>query len=145
MRNLLLGICGLALATSAVLADPQDEREALMKANGKAMGALAPIVKGEQDFDASFVMQTLTKLNEDVQKIDVAALWPVGSDKGDTTSSPKIWEDMAGFQAKMDKLKADTAAAVAAAPADLDALKVQFGAVASNCGGCHEAYRIKKS
>ncbi len=144
MRNLLLAVCGLALATSAVLADPLADREALMKANGKAMGMLAPIVKGEKDFDAALVMDALTKLAEDAQKMDAAVLWPAGSNTGDTTSSPKIWEDMAGFQAAIDKFQADTAAAVAAAPADVDALKVQFGAVGSNCGSCHETFRIKK-
>lgn len=144
MRNLLLAVCGLALATSAVFADPLADREALMKSNGKALGSIAPIVKGEKDFDAALVMQALTQLAEDAQQMDAAVLWPAGSDTGDTESSPKIWQDMAGFQAAIDKFQADTAAAVAAAPADLDALKVQFGAVASNCGGCHETFRIKK-
>ncbi len=144
MRNLLLAVCGLALATSVVWADPMEEREALMKSNGKAMGMLAPIVKGEKDFDAAVVMQALTTLAEDAQKMDAAVLWPEGSNTGDSTSSPKIWEDKAGFQAAIDKFRADTAAAVAAAPADLDALKVQFGSVASNCSGCHEAFRVKK-
>jgi len=127
-----------------VLADPIEEREALMKSNGKAMGMLAPIVKGEKDFDAAVVMEALNKLAEDAQKMDVATLWPEGSNTGDSESSAKIWEDMAGFQAAIDKFQADTAAAVAAAPADLEALKVQFGAVASNCGSCHETYRLKK-
>jgi len=144
MRNILLAICGLGLATSAVLADPLADRVALMKSNGKAMGNLAPIVKGETGFDSELVMQALTQLAADAQQMDAAVLWPAGSDTGDTTSSPKIWQDMAGFQAAIDKFQADTAAAVAAAPADLDALKVQFGAVASNCGGCHETFRIKK-
>jgi len=144
MRNLLLAVCGAALATSAVFADPMEEREALMKANGAAMGSLAPIVKGEKEFDATLVMDALAKLSSNAQKMDAAALWPEGSNTGKSESSPKIWEDMAGFQAKIDKFQADTAAAVAAAPADLEALKVQFGAVASNCGGCHEVYRLKK-
>lgn len=145
MRNLLLAICGLAFATSAVFADPIADRQALMKANGKALGSIAPIVKGEKDFDAALVMEALTKLAEDAQKMDPAVLWPAGSETGgETTSAPAIWEDPAAFQAAIDKFQADTAAAVAAAPADLDALKAQFGAVASNCGGCHEKFRIKK-
>ncbi len=91
------------------------------------------------------LLDALKTLSEDAQKIDVAALFPEGTDKGDTEASPKIWEDMAGFQAKVDKFKTDAAAALAAAPADLDALKVEFGKVAANCGGCHETFRIKKS
>ena len=36
----------------------------------------------------------------------------------------------------------NTAAAVEAAPQDLAAYQAVFGAVASNCGSCHEAYRM---
>lgn len=144
MRKLIFAISALALASSASLADPLEEREALMKANGKAMGALSAYVKGEKPYDAADVLAQLTKLSEDAQKMDPATLWPAGSDTGDTTSSPKIWEDAAGFQAAIDKFKADTAAAVAAAPADVDALKAQMGAVGSNCASCHETFRIKK-
>lgn len=145
MRKLILAISALAFSATAAIADPIADRQALMKANGKAVGMLAPIVKGEKPFDAAVVLAALTSLNESAQKIDVAVLFPAGSDKGgDTIASPKIWEDPAAFQAKVEKFKADTAAAVAAAPKDVDALKAQFGAIGSNCGGCHEAFRIKK-
>lgn len=112
-----------------------------MKSNGAAMGTLAPIVKGEKPFDAAVVLEALTKLNEDAQKMDVATLWPAGSDTGDTKSSPAIWSDPAGYQAAVDKFKADAAAALAAAPQDVEALKVQMGVVGANCGACHKAFR----
>lgn len=145
MRTLILAVSALALAGSAAFADPIADRQAIMKANGKAVGAIAPMVKGEKPFDAAIVLDALKTLSDDAQKIDVATLFPEGTDQGDTEASPKIWEDMAGFQEKVEKFRADTAAAVAAAPADLDALKVEFGKVAANCGGCHETFRIKKS
>ncbi len=144
MRKLIFAISALALATSAALADPIADRQALMKANGKAMGILVPIAKGEKPFDAAVVLDALKTLNDDAQKLDVAVLFPAGSDVGDTTASPKIWEDMAGFQAKVDKFKADTAAAAAAPPQDAAALGATVGAIGSNCGGCHETFRIKK-
>lgn len=143
MRKLIFAISALALGVSASFADPVKDREAVMKANGKAMGALSAYVKGEKPFDAADVMVQLTKLSEDAQKMDMATLWPAGS-AGDSESSPKIWEDPAGFQAKIDKFKADTASAVAAAPADVDALKMQVGAVGQNCASCHETFRVKK-
>lgn len=145
MRTLILALSALALAGSTAFADPIADRQAIMKANGKAVGAIAPMVKGEKPFDAAVVLDALKTLSEDAQKIDVAALFPEGTDKGDTEASPKIWEDMASFEEKVEKFRADTAAAVAAAPADLDALKAEFGKVAANCGGCHETFRIKKS
>lgn len=145
MRKLILAISTIALACTAAMADPIADRQALMKANGKAAGVLAPIVKGEKPFDAEAVMAALKTLDENAQKLDVATLFPAGSDKGgDTTASPKIWEDTPEFQAKVDKFKADTAAALAAAPKDVSELKTQFGMIGASCGGCHESFRIKK-
>ncbi len=145
MRKLIFAISALALAGTAALADPIADRQAIMKSNGKAAGMIAPIVKGEKPFDAEVVLAALTTLNENAQKIDVAVLFPAGSDKGgETTASPKIWEDMADFKARMEKFKADAAAAVAAPAKDLDTLKVQLETLGKNCGGCHETYRIKK-
>jgi cytochrome c556 len=144
MRQLVIALSALALAGTAALADPIADRQAIMKSNGKAAGTLAPIVKGEKPFDATVVLAALTTLSENAQKIDVAVLFPPGSDKGKTAASPKIWADLPGFQAKVDKFKTDTAAAAAAPAADVDALKAQFGMLGQNCGGCHETFRIKK-
>lgn len=145
MRKLILAISAIALAGTAAMADPIADRQALMKSDGKAAGVLAPMVKGEKPFDAEAVMAALKTLDENAHKLDVAKLFPAGSETGgDTTASPKIWQDTPEFQAKVEKFKVDTAAAVAAAPRDVDALKKQFGAIGSNCGGCHESFRIKK-
>ncbi len=144
MKVFILAASVFAFASSAAFADPIAERKALMKANGKAIGTIAPYVKEEKPFDAAAVFEALKTLSDDAQKLDVATHFPVGSDKGDTTASPAIWQDMAGFQAKIDKFKADTAAAAATPPQDLEALMAAFGALGSNCGGCHEVYRVKK-
>ena len=143
MRKLIIAISILTLGVSASVADPIKDREVLMKGNGAAMGALSAYVKGEKDFDAADVLAQLTKLNDHAQKLSSPDLWPAGSD-ADTEASPKIWEDAAGFQAALDKFEADTAAALAAAPADVDALKAQLGAVGANCASCHQGFRIKK-
>lgn len=144
MKKLLLALPVLALATSMSFADALEDREAIMKGFGEAMKTLVPVAKGEAAFDAAVVAAALGKIDEGAKKIDVAVLFPAGSNTGESTASPKIWEDMAGFTAKMDKFKADAAAAAAAKPADVDAFKATFGGLAGNCGGCHEAYRIKK-
>ena len=144
MRKLVLAISMLALAGSAAFADPIQDRQALMKERGKIVGGLSKVAKGDQAFDAAAVLTQLQALQANAEKLDVDALFPAGSDKGDTTASPKIWEDMAGFKAAEDKYLADVKAAVAAAPADVDTLKTSFGAIASNCGTCHQSYRVKK-
>jgi cytochrome c556 len=145
MRKLILAISVLVLAGTAAFADdPLAERQALMKANGKAAGQLAAIAKGEQPFDAAAVLVALKTLNDDAQKLDVEKLFPAGSDKGKTEASPKIWQDMAGFKARADAFKKAAAAAVAAPPADVAGVKTTLGAIGQTCGGCHENFRIKK-
>lgn len=144
MKKLILAFALSALSATAAFSDPIEDREAIMKAMGKAVGSVAPIAKGEAPFDAAAVAAAFAAINENAAKIDVATLFPAGSNTGESTASPKIWEDAAGFQAAVDKLKADAAAAAAANPADLEAFQAQFGAVTKNCGACHETYRIKK-
>ncbi|TPK81270.1 cytochrome C556 [Mesorhizobium sp. B2-4-13] len=144
MRKLVIAISMLALAASAAFADPILDRQALMKERGKIVGGLSKVVKGEEPFDAAAVLTQLQALQANAEKFDVEALFPKGTDTGDTTAAPKIWEDMAGFKAAEDKYLADVKAAVAAAPADVDALKTQIGTIGSDCGTCHQGYRVKK-
>ncbi|MGO4451811.1 cytochrome c [Phyllobacterium sp. TAF24] len=139
-------LLALAVFSSVAGADPIADRQALMKDQGKAVGSLAPIAKGDKPFDAAAVLAALTKLNEDAQKIDPVALFPAGSEAGgDTTASPKIWEDNAGFVAAVNKYKADAAAAAGAKPQDLASFKLAFAQVSQNCGACHQTFRIKKN
>ena len=145
MRKLVIAISMLSLAASAAFADPILDRQGLMKERGKLVGGLSKIAKGEADFDAAAVLTALQALQVNAEKIDVDALFPAGSDSGDTTASPKIWQDMAGFKTTNEKYVADVKAAVAAAPADVDALKAQIGTLGNDCGTCHQTYRVKKS
>ena len=144
MRKLVIAISMLSLAASAAFADPILDRQGLMKERGKLVGGLSKIAKGEADFDAAAVLTALQALQVNAEKFDAGALFPAGSDKGDTTASPKIWEDMAGFKATEDKYLADVKAATAAAPADVDALKGQINTLGGDCGTCHQTYRVKK-
>ena len=61
------------------------------------------------------------------------------------SASPKIWENMDDFKARLAKF-GDDAKAAAASVKDLDSFKAAFGNIGKNdCGGCHEQYRVKKS
>jgi len=145
MRKLVLAISMLAFAGSVAVADPIQDRQALMKERGKLAGQISKVVKGETPFDAAAVLDALKALEANAEKFDADTLFPAGSDKGDTTAAPKIWEDMAGFKAAEDKFLADAKAAVASPPADVDALKAQLNTLGGDCGTCHQTYRIKKS
>jgi cytochrome c556 len=145
MKKLLasLTMAALGAAVFTASADNLEDRELIMKGLGKAAFAtLGPIVKGEAPFDAALVSAALADIDANAKKIDIAVHFPAGS-TGEA-GSPKIWENLPDFTAKMDKLKADAAAALAANPQDIESLKTQFGAITQNCGGCHETYRIKK-
>ena len=143
MKSFVLSLSLLAASLSPASANPLEDREAQMKERGRLVGSLSAIVKGEQPFDAAKVMETLEALAGNAA-VDLEVLWPAGSDTGDTTASPKIWEDFAGFHAADGKYRADIAAAIAASPQDAAALAPAFGGIASNCGSCHEVFRLKR-
>lgn len=142
MRKLVLAISTVAFAVSAAYADPIADRKAIMKERGGLIGGLAKMAKGETAFDAAAVLTALQALDANEAKVDIDALFPAGSDKGDTKAAPKIWEDMAGFKAANEKYKADLDAAVAAPAQDVNALGAQLGILGGDCGGCHKPYRL---
>lgn len=143
MRLFALAATALSLTVAGAFADPIEDRKENMKERASLMRILGPIAQGQQDFDAATVLDALIKLNENAQAAtDVATLWAPGTESGDTKSAPRIWEDLEGYQAASDKYAADTAAALAANPQDLDSFRAAFGPVAANCGACHEPYRM---
>jgi cytochrome c556 len=143
MRLFFYAAAALSVTIAGAGADPIEDRKNLMKERGSLMRVLAPVAQGQQPFDAATVLDALEKLNANAQAgTDVAALWPAGTESGDTKSAPAIWSNAAGFQAAADKFATDAAAAVEAAPQDLAAFQAVFGPVAGNCGTCHEAFRM---
>ncbi len=134
-----------AFGATAVVAqqDPIAARQALMKANGKAAGAVAKMVKGEAPFDLATAKKSFASFEEAAAKMP-ALFPPTSKTGGDTTASPKIWENMDDFKAQFVKFGADAKTAGASIK-DLDSLKAALGMVGKDCGSCHETYRVKKS
>jgi len=117
-------------------------RKAVMTVQAWNMRPLGLMVKGQQPFDAALfawyagVIQSTSFMLPD-------AFLP-GSDKGDTRARPEIWTDAAKFKQVVDNFNADATKLVAATKAGtLDAVKGPFGALAKNCGGCHNDFRMK--
>ena len=74
----------------------------------------------------------------------IPAVFPVGSDKGDTKALPEIWSDRAGFEKNAMLLgQAATRLAVAANAGDADEVAVQTKAMGEQCGACHRGYKAK--
>lgn len=133
----------LAGATSTASADPIQTRQEMMKSVGTATGTLAKMIKGETPYDpvaAGLAMRLLFTTPS-----GFVTQFPEGSNSDDSEASPKIWEDMAGFEKAAMDMQEAARAAIPASSQGLDALKGAFASVASNCKACHENYRVKKN
>jgi cytochrome c556 len=139
--TLLLGIGAVAAQQDVV-----NQVQTLMKGNGKNAGALAAMVKGDKPYDQATVDAALTQLDDTAKKLPT--LFPASSKglkpEGDYSSSPKIWEDKAGFDAHIVTF-AKAVTEYKGKIKDLDALKVALPAIGKSCGGCHETYRLKNT
>jgi cytochrome c556 len=147
MKRALLVVGALLLSVGAVSAQQEivKERQTLMKSNGRALGGtLSAMAKGEKPYDQAAVEAALTVLDETAKKLPT--LFPDSTKglkaEGDYSTSPKVWEDKAGFDAHIVTfVKAVTDAK--AKIKDLDSLKANVGGIGKACGGCHETFRLK--
>jgi cytochrome c556 len=138
----------LLLGVGAVLAqqDVANQTQTVMKNTGKNAGAMGAMIKGEKPYDQATVDAGFAVIEETAKKLPT--LFPASIKglkvEGDYSSSPKIWEDKAGF----DEHIASFAKAVSEAKGkikDLDSLKTIWPTVGKQCAGCHETYRVKNS
>ena len=148
MKRMLVVGGALLLGMGAVWAQQDSAKEAqtLMKGNGKNAGAMSAMVKGEKPYDQATVDSALAQFEDTAKKLPT--LFPASAKgvklDGDYSTSPKVWEDTAGFDAKI----ASFAKVVSEAKGkikDLDSLKANMPAIGKECGGCHETYRVKNS
>ena len=148
MKRVLVVAATLLLGVGAVVAqqDVVKQTQSVMKGNGKNAGALAAIVKGEKPYDQATVDTALAQFEDTAKKLPT--LFPESTKglkpEGDYSPSPKIWEDKAGFEAKI----ASFAKVVSEAKPkirNLDTLKANFPAIGKECGACHETFRLKNS
>lgn len=146
MKRVLVVGGALLLGMGAVWAqqDSVKEVQTLMKGNGKNAGAMSAMVKGDKPYDQATVNSALAQFEDTAKKLP--NLFPASAKgvklDGDYSPSPKVWEDKAGFDAKI----ASFAKVVGEAKAkikDLDSLKATLPAIGKECGGCHETYRVK--
>jgi len=148
MKRILVVAGVLLLSVGAVVAQQEvaNQTQTTMKATGRAMGSLAPMVKGEKPYDQAVVDTALTQLNDTAKKLP--AMFPESIKglkiEGDYSSSPKVWEDKAGFAAKIESF-AKVATEAKAKIKDLDSLKATVPAIGKECSGCHETFRLKNS
>jgi cytochrome c556 len=133
------GLVAVTLAASAVLAaSPIQERQAAMKAVGKAMGELAKIAKKEKEFDAATVKADAQTIHD---KLGTAkTLFPEGSETGHKTRAlPEIWKDRQTFEAALERAEEASLAMteVSSEKEFMPAMNKLGGA----CKNCHDKFR----
>ena len=149
MKRVLVVAGALLLSVGVGVAqqDPVKDAQAAMKGNGRNLGAvLSPMFKGEKPYDQAAVDAALTQLDDTAKKL--GTLFPASVKdakwEGDFSPSPKIWEDKAGFAAKIDGF-AKVVTEVSGKIKDLDSLKANVPAIGKECSACHETFRLKNS
>ena len=145
MARTVLAVAIVALGATALWAqaDPIAARKALMKANGDQAKIGSAMIKGDAPFDLAKAQAIFVAFQDAAGKMP--NLFPENSKTGgETAAAPRIWQDTADFKARFEKFSADAKAAEGNVK-DLASFKESFQAVAKNCGGCHELYRVKKS
>ena len=147
MKRTALVVGALLLGAGAVWAqqDLVKQNQDIMKGNAKGLGGMIAMVKGEKPYDQAAVTAALAQLDETAKKLPT--MFPDSikgmNPGGDYEVSPKIWDDKAGFNAKIEefaKVVADAKSKIT----DLDTLKVNAPVIGKACGNCHETFRIKK-
>jgi len=143
MIRTLLASAALAVGITAVLAqgDPVAERKQIMKGVGAATRTGNQFVKGEAPFDLAKAKEILQVYANAAGKVH--EYFPDTSKTGgETTASPKIWENQADFRARFDAWEKDIEKAKAETN-DLETFKANFTTLTKACGSCHQTYRIK--
>ncbi|MGJ4947739.1 c-type cytochrome [Bradyrhizobium sp. HKCCYLS20291] len=149
MKRTVVAVAALLLGAGAVMAQDNlvKQSQDIMKNNAKNLGGvLIAMVKGEKPYDQAAVNAALVVLEDTAKKLPT--MYPASMKgakfEGDYSASPKIWEDHAGFQAKIDSF-AKVVTEAKGKIKDLDSLKTVAPAIGKECGGCHETFRLKNS
>ncbi len=143
MKRTILTVVALVLGAGAVVAqsDPVGERRNLMKGVGAATRTGTQMSRGEIPFDLAKAREVLNVYAAAADKTHT--YFPeTAKTGGQTTASPKIWENQADFRKRFDDWAADIKKA-SAQTKDLDTFKAEFATVTKACGGCHQAYRVQ--
>ncbi len=123
------------------------ERMDNMITMGKALGAVADMLKGKRDFDAKVVSQTGDVIIQHSKSL--GSLFPDTNESRHGKHSaalPVVWEKNDAFLALAKSLeeKAEILKTVASG-GELKMVKIAFGQTAKTCSACHADFRKKKN
>ncbi len=144
-----LTLPAVSFCTTAAYAGDSPEnsikyRQAMMKALGGHTGAAAQIAQGKVNPEGHLQMHADAIAN--LSK-EITALFPEGSDFGDTPTraKPEVWEKWDDFKKAADaSAKAANEFAQAAGSGNKEAIGAKFQALGKSCKGCHKDFREKQ-
>ena len=137
---------GAGVAVTAVAQVKPDvlvkQRQAKMTLQGKYLGPIGGMLKGNIPYNADIVALNATFL-ENLSRMAWDGFDPSTSGVK-SRAKPEIYKDMAKFKAAADTLEAEASKLGAAARAKDEAgVRATFGGVATACGSCHDAFQEK--
>lgn len=122
---------------SALAQDPVKARKDGFDASKKAMAEIKDLLSGDKVAPVGTVAQRVGAFAG-----QLPALFPAGSDKGDTKAKGEIWANFGDFSEKARNFEAAAKALeTTAATGDKAATAKQFAALGGTCKACHERYR----
>jgi cytochrome c556 len=134
-----LAVAGVAVSQQG--ASPVEQRQAVMKHVGQEMKEAAGLTS-PATYDAAKAKAVMDGVAADAGKLK--GLYPAGSGADPKTAAdPKIWQNRADFDKRLNELA--SLAATAGKATTVDAYKPAFGAVGATCKSCHDIYRKKKT
>ncbi len=151
-RSVLALTCsGLMLgAVAAVASDevPMDKVEQAVKYRQNVMSTMGGLVgtsvgRLRDGFEFGPDLPTVAAALQ-AFAADIPALFPEGTDFGETKAKPEIWSDRQGFEDDAaEAASASESFAEAVKSGDKAMIMQSFKAVGDACKGCHKAYREK--
>jgi len=142
----LVAVMGLPALTLQAAEVPMDKVEQAVKYRQNVMSTMGGLTgtavgKLRDGFEFGPALSDVAAALQ-ATTADIPALFPEGTDFGETDAKAEVWSDAEGFAEKSAEAK-DAAAAFAEAVESGDKAMIMqaFRAVGESCKGCHEAYR----
>lgn len=140
MKKIITVLALVAAGTTAALAGPIEDRQAIMKQMAGPMKIAVGLSRGTGPYDAAAAKSAMDEIVAHTEKFQT--LFPKGTEPGNgikTQATAAIWSDAAGFKAANVKFIAD--AKLAGAAKDQEAFIAAFKSMQGDCGACHKVYR----
>lgn len=134
--TLALGLASAAMAETG----PIEARQACMKANGKMMKVMVPVIKGQAAYDKAAIDAAISAA--EAACAGWANWWGEDTKPGgavETEALETVWTDKAGFEAAGGAYMKGMEAVKASA--DEASFKAAFPELGKACQSCHEKFR----